>query len=236
MENLPAYISIVFILTTLLSAGLFYKAAHYSKAVLFILMCWLMIQALVAWAGFYTNTAGLPPRFILLIVPPLLAIGILFFTAKGHLFIDHLNIRTLTILHMVRIPVELVLYWLFLQKAVPGLMTFEGRNFDILSGLTAPFIWYFGFIKKVLSGKIILAWNIVCLGLLLNIVLNALLSAPFTFQQFGFEQPDIAITYFPFTWLPSVIVPFVLFSHLAVIRKLWKADLRMPAPKDIAVA
>jgi hypothetical protein len=50
-----------------------------------------------------------------------------------------LDKKILTLLHIIRIPVELGLYWLFIYKAIPQLMTFEGRNFDILVGLTVPF-------------------------------------------------------------------------------------------------
>jgi hypothetical protein len=59
-----------------------------------------------------------------------------------------------------------------MNNTVPQLMTFEGRNFDIMSGLTAPFVFYFGFIKKTLGTKVILIWNLVCLGLLINVVTN----------------------------------------------------------------
>lgn len=94
-------------------------------------------------------------------------------------------------------------------------MTFEGRNFDILSGLTAPIIFYFGFVTKQLDRKVILIWNFICLALLINIVVVAILSAPFPFQQFAFDQPNIAVLYFPFNWLPSCVVPLVLLSHLS---------------------
>ena len=53
-------------------------------------------------------------------------------------------------------------------------------------------------------------------------VANAVLSAPFAFQKFGFDQPNIAILYFPFIWLPCCIVPIVLFSHLVTIRQIIK--------------
>ena len=101
-------------------------------------------------------------------------------------------------------------------------MTFEGRNFDILAGLTAPLVYYFGFIKPRLSRKTMLAWNFICLLLLINIIVNAVLSAPFPFQQFAFDQPNIAVLYFPFIWLPCCVVPLVLFAHLAAIRQLAK--------------
>ncbi len=220
MENLPAFISIVFGLTTLLTVGLFYKATNNSKLTLVILLIWLAIQAVIGLSGFYTVTDTIPPRFLLLVVPPILLIIGLFTTSSGRQYIDSLDIKTLTILHTIRIPVEVVLFWLFVNKTVPELMTFEGRNFDIISGLTAPAIFYFGFIKNQIDKKLILVWNFICLGLLINIVVNAVLSAPFPFQKFAFDQPNIAVLYFPFNWLPCCVVPLVLLSHLATIRQL----------------
>ncbi|MES2679278.1 MAG: hypothetical protein V4635_05305 [Bacteroidota bacterium] len=220
MDNLPVYISIVFGLTTILTLGLFYKATNNSKTTLIILLTWLALQTLIGLSEFYTVTDTIPPRFPLLVLPPALLIIGLFATSKGRRFIDSLDLKVLTILHTIRIPVEIVLFWLFVNKTVPELMTFEGRNFDIISGLTAPIIFYFGFIKKRSGRRIILIWNFICLGLLANIVVNAVLSAPFPFQKFAFDQPNIAVLYFPFNWLPSCVVPIVLFSHLVAIRQL----------------
>ena len=224
MEHLPAYISIVFGLTTLVTVGLFYKAAHYSKTTLLIIFTWLALQAVIGLSGFYTVTDTIPPRFMLLILPPVLLITLLFTTSKGKQFVDSLDTKSLTILHTIRIPVEIVLFWLFVHKTVPELMTFEGRNFDILSGLTAPFIYYFAFVRNIFDRKIILTWNFICLGLLINIVANSIMSAPFPFQQFAFDQPNVAVLYFPFVWLPCCVVPLVLLSHLAAIRQLLKAS------------
>jgi hypothetical protein len=102
---------------------------------------------------------------------------------------------------------------------VPQLMTFEGWNFDILSGISALVISWFGYFKNRIPAAGLLIWNIICLGLLMNIVRLAVISAPFSFQQLAFDQPDIAILYFPFTLLPAVVVPFVLFSHAVLIRQ-----------------
>lgn len=220
MENLPAYISILFGLTTILTSWILFKAAGDSKPVLWVILIWLAVQAFIAMSGFYTVTDTIPPRFLLLVIPPLIGIAALFMTPKGRKFIDNLDLRTLTILHTIRIPVEIVLFFLFTYKMIPALMTFEGRNFDILSGITAPIIFYFAFMNKQLDRKIILIWNLICLGLLINIVSNAVLSAPFPFQQFAYDQPNIAVLYFPFIWLPSCVVPLVLLSHLAAIRQL----------------
>ncbi len=220
MENLPSYVSIIFGLTTALTVFLFYKAANYSKPVIIILLAWLALQTTIALTGFYTITDTMPPRFALLVLPPLIFTGVLFFTTWGNHFINTLNIKTLTLLHIIRIPVEIVLLWLFLAKAIPKIMTFEGRNFDILSGVSAPLIYYFCFVKKRLSQNIVLIWNVICLLLLINIVTIAVLSAPFVFQKFAFDQPNTAVFHFPFIWLPGCIVPIVLISQLAAIKQL----------------
>ena len=222
MENLPIYISILFGLITLLTVGLFYKATNRSILSLVILLTWLVIQAVIALTDFYTVTDTIPPRFLLLVLPPILFIILLFATNKGRIFIDSLDIKALTLLHIVRVPVEIVLFRLFIYIMIPELMTFEGRNFDVISGISAPLIYYFGFVQKQLSNKIIIIWNVLCLMLLFNIVINAVFSAPFPFQKFAFDQPNIAILYFPFNWLPSCVVPIVLFSHIVVIRQLLK--------------
>jgi hypothetical protein len=222
MENLPIHIAIIFGLTTFLTILLFYKASNNSNSTLILLLTWLAVQAIAALSGFYTVTDTIPPRFFLLVLPPLLVIIGLFITTKGKKYIDGLDTGILTLLNTIRIPVEMVLFWLFINKTIPELMTFEGRNFDIVSGLTAPFIYYFGFVKKIISNRIILTWNLICLGLLINIVTNAALSAPSFLQKFAFDQPNIAILYFPFNWLPSCVVPIVLLSHLVSIRKILK--------------
>jgi hypothetical protein len=228
LANLPFYVPLLFIFTTLLTLIFFISAVaknNSTKTVItvFIIICvWLGIHTALALNNFYTVTNTIPPRFFLLVGPPLLVIIILFVTKGGREFIDSLSLKILTQLHVVRIFVEIILLWLFLYKFIPKLMTFEGRNFDILSGLSAPLVAYFGFTKNTLSRKFMLVWNFICLLLLLNIVINAVLSAPFPFQQFAFDQPNIAVLYFPFVWLPCFIVPAVLFSHLVLIRRLSK--------------
>jgi hypothetical protein len=218
MQNVPAYLGILFIL----AVAAFYRAANNSKFTLGVLLLWLLGQALVAQSGFYAVTSGFPPRIGLLLGPPALLITGLFLSGSGRHYLAGLRLEVLTLLHTVRIGVEMVLLGLFLCRVVPQLMTFEGRNYDILAGLTAPVVYYLAFRRKQLGKKWLLVWNFSCLGLLANIVVNAVLSAPSLFQRFAFEQPNVAILHFPFVWLPSCVVPLVLLAHLAAIRQLLK--------------
>ncbi len=231
IENLPIYISITFGLTTLATLLLLYwsvknsaadKAKQLATKIFIGGIIWLSIQSAFAINNVYnSNTDSLPPKIVAFgLLPIFLLIGLLFITKKGKQFIDSLPLVNITYIHIVRIPVEIVLFWLFINKTVPELMTFEGRNFDILSGISAPLIAYFGITKGKINKKIILIWNFICLGLLFNIVIHAILSSPFPFQQLAFDQPNIAVLNFPFVWLPTFIVPVVLFSHLVSIRQL----------------
>ncbi len=220
MENLPIYISVLFIATTILSLWFFHKAAGNSRLVLIISICWLALQGTIAAAGFYLIEDGIPPRFALLMLPIILSIIIVFNVRKGKRFIDSLDGKYLAWLNIVRVPVEIVLYLLAVHKLVPLLMTFEGFNYDIISGITAPLIAYFGYTKHKFNRGILLGWNIICLLLLLNIVTIAMLSAPFQFQQLAFDQPNVGVLYFPYIWLPGFIVPLVLVSHLSMMRQI----------------
>ncbi|MGZ3872052.1 MAG: hypothetical protein ACXVJD_04005 [Mucilaginibacter sp.] len=216
MEHLPLMIPAAFFLTALLTLWLLYRAARSQRALLILVAIWLVLQAALSLSGFYQHTSGLPPRFALLIFPPVVLILITVF--RNSTF----DMKKLALVHVVRVPVELVLYGLYLHHAVPRLMTFEGGNLDILSGLSAPFIYYFGFVKPRIPRGWLIAWNMVCLALLFNIVGRAILSGPFDFQRLGFEQPNVALLYFPFSWLPAFVVPAVLFAHLSTLRQFFK--------------
>lgn len=220
MEHSSWYVYLVFGATVLLAVWLFSKATNYSKSSLVLIAVWILLQSVLGVLGFYSNINLMTARFPLLFLPPLVFFIFLFLTGKGKMFIDSLNIRALTIFHIIRIPVEIVLFLLFINKSIPKAMTFEGRNLDILSGLSAPVIYYFAFVKKKIGKYGLVLWNIACIALLLNVVSNAILSLPARFQQFGFAQPNIALGYFPFVLLPGCLVPLALFSNSAAIRQL----------------
>ncbi len=219
MAEISNYISYSFILLTIVTVWLFYKS-NYNKKVLLVILTWMLIVGLLGIKGFYQKPNTFPPRFTLLLVPPVLFLILIFSNKTNTQFLNNLNLKWLTILHTVRVPVEIILYYLFLEGLIPDLMTFDGYNFDIIAGISAPIVFYLMFKSNKINKRGLLIWNFICLGLLLNILTIAILSAETPLQQFAFEQPNIGVTYFPFVWLPAVIVPIVLFSHIASIKQL----------------
>ncbi|HEU4469978.1 MAG TPA: hypothetical protein VFR58_02750 [Flavisolibacter sp.] len=216
IENLPAYTYMVFALAALATVFCAYRASGFSKPVLFSITGWAILQGIIASTGFYTEV---PVRIALAVGPPLAFIVMISFLPGARRYLSMLDLKTLTWLHAVRVPVELVLLWLYFDGLVPRAMTLQGYNFDILAGLSAPFVAWL-FLTKKLNRKWLIAWNLVGLGLLFAIVISSILSAPTPIQQLSFDQPNRAVLYFPFVWLPSVIVPLVLLAHVAALRQL----------------
>ncbi|PIB35828.1 hypothetical protein BFP72_10710 [Reichenbachiella sp. 5M10] len=227
--QLPYYVYVVFLLTTLttllfLHFGFKKAECKHSNSALILSVCigaWLFLIGTLALYDFFVDFDTIPPKLMFAVLPPCLVVIGSLFVAKSRAFILRIPITTLTYLHIIRIPIEIGLWWLFLAHWVPELLTFEGINYDILSGISAPFVAIFmvGLRSKVKYGAIL--WNLIALGMLVNIVTHAILSTPYSFQRFAFETPNVAVFYFPFIWLPSFIVPAVLFAHLTSLLQLF---------------
>lgn len=219
IPNLPTWIEVLFLFTALMSILFFYFANGKSLRATFVIIIWSINHLIFAYSGFYHNLTAMPPRFALVLIPSTLAIiyGLLPKQKEWFMAVRDTNISTLS--HLVRLPVEIVLFGLFMHKMVPELMTFEGRNYDIIMGITAPFVALM-YIKRRISIKALFAWNAIGLVLVLFILGNGLLSAELPFQQFGFDQPNRAVNFFPFILLPATIVPIVIWTHISDLIKL----------------
>jgi len=212
-------LAIIFLAVVLLTIYLFTAAHRRPGRAAMYLLIYAAVQLGVAATGFYKDATSLPPRFLLNLFPSVAAVIWLFFSRNGREFVKGFDVAKMTWIHLVRVPVELVLYGMFLQRLIPRIMTFEGNNFDIVMGLTAPLIFYFGYRKGWVTPGLIKIWHGVGLLLLLNIVVTAVLAAPFPFQQIAFDQPNIGILQAPFNLLPAVVVPLVVVGHLVGLRK-----------------
>lgn len=145
IHDLPAYVPVTFFATTAFALYLFFLASRMNKLLILIVAVWLLAQALIALTGFYHYEKGFPPRFALAVLPPLFSVIMLFLLPRGRAFIDTLDLKHLTFLQTFRFPVELVLYWLYVASYIPSVMTFDGRNWDIITGITAPVIGFMYF-------------------------------------------------------------------------------------------
>src|SRR5436190_9492810 len=167
MDSLPAYVSIVFVLTTLAAIGFLMRAMNSagiktlpSRILMFLLPLWLMFQGVLALGGFYLKTDVVPPRLAVFAVWPAVLLVVIYFIFFRRSFIERMPLKLLTLVHVVRIPVELVLLWLYLGDQVPRMMTFEGRNFDILSGVLAVITYFVAFRDGQIRRGLLIAFNV----------------------------------------------------------------------------
>lgn len=230
MGTLPEYVSIIFVLLTITTYGFILFATYFAfngkrrPLTLFAsaMLGWLLLTGIPAFKGFFLNFER---PYLFFFVGPLLLVILLVLifpsTRKGVL---KMPITSLTYIHIVRIPVELCLWWLFGAGLVAESMTFEGINFDIIAGISAPFAGVFLVGKKSSNRITAILWNLICLALVLNIVVRAVSLTPYFYDGSGAELQNTAIFYFPFVWLPTFVVPAVIFSHLASLIQLLKSQ------------
>lgn len=191
------------------------------RNVIVSLLVWTIILSGLSIAEFFSDFSAVPPRFAIIIIVPLIPlVWVLLFSTTTKQLLLYIPASTIINLQVFRVIVEVLLWLLFIQNLLPVQMTFEGRNFDIIAGLTAPIVAYLAYSKYLLSRKAVIIWNFLCLGLLLNIVVTAILSMPTPFRYFMNEPSNTIIAKFPFVWLAGLLVPLAYGLHFLSIRQL----------------
>lgn len=223
LDSLPAFIPLAFVACVVFTAAVLYfapgRGRQWPRWVAGGVAVWLTVQGVLGGVGFY-RTDTPTPRPMLLLFPPLAVIVVALIVPRSRRWLKELPLRPLVWVHAVRVAVELVLWGLLQHGAIPRGMTFEGTNFDVLTGLTAPLAAVFGFRNGQPQRWVLIPWHLMGVGLLANVVTTAVLSMPTPFQQLNFDQPCVGVFYFPFTWLPAFVVPAVLLAHLASLVRL----------------
>lgn len=179
---------------------------------------WLGGLAAVAQSGFLLQFERRPPHLLVVLLPPLLTLLLLSRSARVRHLLRLTPSAWLVGLQSFRVVVEVGLWWLLRAGAAPVQMTFEGRNFDILVGLTAPLVLLLGRHRR--SRWALALWNVAGLALLANIVVVALLSVPGPLRVFLNEPANTIVARFPFVWLPGLLVPLAYWLHVFSLRQL----------------
>ena len=180
-------------------------------------LIWMGVTLALADRGTFRNWTATPPPFALLVVAIIaLAVAIAFSPLGGRL--AHLPLWTLVAAQAFRLPLEVAMHALVGRGIMPGQMSYTGRNFDVLTGATAIIVAVF-VARGAAARKLVAAWNVGGLLLLVNIVAVAILSTP-RFAAFGPERLNVFVFYPPFVWLPAVLVLAALAGHLIIFRAL----------------
>jgi hypothetical protein len=180
---------------------------------------WLLGTAALALTGVLARFEARPPPLGLLGVVAVGGAVALGFSPVGTR-LSKLPLVALVAFQAFRLPLELVMHSAASAGVMPVQMSYSGSNYDILTGLTAllltPLLW-----RGVVPRFVIFAWNALGVGLLLNIISIAVRSMPFI-AAYGIDPAHLNtwVAYFPFVWLPAILVPAAVLGHVVLTRKL----------------
>ncbi|HKC34999.1 MAG TPA: hypothetical protein VKB95_03020, partial [Chitinophagaceae bacterium] len=90
----------------------------------------------------------------------------------------------------------------------------------VVTGVLALPVGYLLAGKKSYASKLIIAFNIIGILLLLNILMIAVLSMPTSIRYFMNEPSNTLVAQFPFILLPGVLVPIAYTMHIFSLRQL----------------
>jgi len=183
------------------------------------LIVWTIFVSIQSMSGRMDNFAIFPLNMLPILVIPLIAILAFTFSKAGKEILLRIPKENIIRLQAFRFFVELLLWALYLENQAPIQMTFEGRNLDVLSGISAPIIAFLISKGKISKAGLII-WNLACLGLLINIVTIAILSTPTPLRVFMNEPSNTIVTQFPVSWLPGLLVPLAYGLHFLSLRQL----------------
>lgn len=197
-------------------------ARHPGRAML-VITAWVALLGYLSLGGYFGDFRSLPPRILPALLLPLLA-GLLFLRLPGA---RELLARTPPqwpiYTQSFRVVMELILWLLYLQHRAPAIMTFEGRNADILVGLTAIPVGYFCFVRRTWSPRVARWWNVAGILILLNVVVHAQLSTPSPLRVFVTDPPVTFIAYWPYILLPAFLAPLAWLLHAASLIQLTRS-------------
>lgn len=191
-----------------------------------LLIVWIILLGILSTRGFFSDFSRLPPRLTFALLIPLPVVLLFIRSKAGKQLLLHIQPQWLIYLQSFRILVEIAIWLLVRNGSLPVQMSFEGSNFDILTGVFAIPVGYYCFVKKSWPPVIALIYNIAGLVLLMNIVAVTALSLPTPLRVFHNQPNSSLVTRFPFIYLPGVLVPLAYTLH---IFSFWQRRMIRPA-------
>lgn len=181
---------------------------------------WLAITGWMSGSG-VLEAPGMPPRAMIFFVGVNATALVVACTRVGTKMIDGLPIAALVGVQAFRLPLELVLHQWYAEGVLPVQMTYEGDNFDIVTGILALVVGLLVWTRGP-SRMLVLGFNLVGAALLLRVMSIAVLSVPTPLRTYWNDPPVLLAFHFPYGWIVPICVAGALFGHVLVFRWLWR--------------
>lgn len=176
----------------------------------------------LAASGTLRDFESLPPvmmRMVLLLFAATVSFSV---SRQGAAFAAALPLAWIVGFQVFRLPLELTMHAWYTEGALPVQMTYAGRNLDILTGILAIPVAIAAHRGRA-APWMLWGFNLLGLGLLVNIVGVAITSFPGPLRLFTEEPANRLVAEAPYVWLPAVLVQAALLGHLLLLRRLTSA-------------
>jgi len=179
---------------------------------------WMSITWTAARSGILREWEHRPPPFAFLVVGVVGLAAVIAFSGVGQRLARFVPLWALVAVQAFRLPLELAMHAMAERGVMPDVMSYSGRNFDVVTGASAIVVALLA--ARGLAGRrLVMLWNVAGFLLLTNVVIVAILATP-AIHYFGDQQLNVWVTYPPFVWLPAVLVLAALAGHLVIFRAL----------------
>ncbi|HEY6508283.1 MAG TPA: hypothetical protein VIY56_09740, partial [Vicinamibacterales bacterium] len=181
----------------------------------------LAVSAAVAASGRLARFDALPPPMLLMIASVFVmgfGVGL---SSVARRAADTLPLAALVGLQAFRLPLELVMHRAASLGIMPPQLSYSGYNFDIVTGLGACVLAGLMLFGVTVPRWTLWAWNIWGWWCLAAIAVIAVTTSPMV-RLFGDDPRNLNtwVLYFPYVWLPVVLVTVAIAGHVMVTRAL----------------
>ena len=199
-----------------------------------VLAGWLALTAAAAAGGWLRRWDAVPPRLALLPLVVLVTMVLLNRLPGFARLLVHVPPWWPIAAQVFRVGVELVLLAYYGRGLVPRQMTLEGRNLDLLVGLTAPVMAVL-IARGRASRPLVLGWNALGLASLVNVAYLAVTSAPGALHRNWPGEPLTLVGHWPAVWIPALLLPSAVALHVISIRRTLNSSAST-APREAVAA
>ncbi|MDB0037742.1 hypothetical protein N9F08_00090 [bacterium] len=183
---------------------------------------WLTYLMILSLSGILKDL-NLPPKFPILIFLPLIIGFIVFYRRSINSSVVKAIPDTWPVyFQSFRVAVELILLYTFYAGIIPESATFEGQNFDVLMGISAPFIAHF-LVKRNGSKGLQYLWNILGIGMV--VFVGYIIATSMYFPEIWGDKTSLVNMKFiemPYLLLAGFLAPLAIFMHVVSLVKLRK--------------
>jgi hypothetical protein len=203
------------------------SARRLGLTVIAAIAVWLLVAALLASSGLLSVWTARPPRVLLLPLTAFSTMMVVSRTRAAGLLVSRVPRHWPIAAQAFRIAVELAIFGLYIGGRAPVQMTFEGRNLDVLVGLSAPVVAWLVAVQRARSSMVVV-WNLAGLVTLANVIGTAATSIPGALRLDWPGQPFTALATFPVVWIPAFLAPAAVFLHITSLRQSLRGLERIP--------